>query len=179
MLRTMLAFGIPAGILVILPMSLMITGSEPGSTGHSYLAGYLVMFIALSLVFFGVRRYRVRALGGAIRFGPALGLGLGISAVAGIIYVIGWEITLAATDFAFVEDYATAAVEAKRASGAAPAEIARVATEMADFRRQYMDPWFRLPLTFVEIFPVGIVVSLVSAALLRNSRFLPARPSPA
>jgi hypothetical protein len=29
--------------------------------------------------------------------------------------------------------------------------------------------------TFVEIFPVGVIVSLVSAGLLRNSRFMPAR----
>jgi hypothetical protein len=30
-------------------------------------------------------------------------------------------------------------------------------------------------MTFVEIFPVGVLVSLVSVALLRNPRFLPAR----
>src|SRR3546814_12654255 len=34
---------------------------------------------------------------------------------------------------------------------------------------------FRLPMTFVEIFPVGVLVSLVSAAVLRNPRVLPAR----
>jgi len=30
-------------------------------------------------------------------------------------------------------------------------------------------------MTFIEIFPVGVLVSLVSAGLLRNSRFLPVR----
>ncbi len=39
----------------------------------------------------------------------------------------------------------------------------------------YAKPWYRMPMTFAEIFPVGILVSLVSAALLRNPRFLPAR----
>jgi hypothetical protein len=34
---------------------------------------------------------------------------------------------------------------------------------------------FRLPMTSVEIFPVGVVAPLVSAGLLRNNRFLPAR----
>jgi hypothetical protein len=30
-------------------------------------------------------------------------------------------------------------------------------------------------MTFAEIFPVGLLVSLASAGLLRNSHFLPAR----
>ena len=46
---------------------------------------------------------------------------------------------------------------------------------MDAFKIQYADPLFRLPMTFVEIFPVGVLVSLISAGLLRNRRFLPAR----
>jgi hypothetical protein len=177
MLALILAFGLAAGILVAVPMCLMVTHSEHGSAAQSYLVGYLTMMLALSLVFVGVKRYRDRVQGGVIRFWTALGMGLAISAVAGVVYVIGWEITLALTDYAFVDSYAAAAIEAKRASGAGPAEIAKVAAEMATFKLQYMNPWFRLPVTFVEIFPVGVVISLVSAGLLRNSRFLPARPA--
>ena len=54
-------------------------------------------------------------------------------------------------------------------------EIAAVIVQMDEFRRQYANPLFRLPVTFIEIFPVGLLISLISAALLRNSRFLPAR----
>jgi hypothetical protein len=46
---------------------------------------------------------------------------------------------------------------------------------MEAFKVQYANPMYRLPMTFVEIFPVGVLVSLVSAGLLRNSRFLPFR----
>jgi len=177
MLRTILAFGLAAGLLAAIPMCLMVTNSEHGSAAQSYLAGYLVMLVALSLVFVGVKRYRDNALGGVIRFAPALGMGLAISAVAGVIYVIGWEITLAVTDYAFMDSYAQAAIEARRASGGSAAEIAAVTAQMADFKVQYSKPWFRFAMTFVEIFPVGVLVSLISAALLRNSRFLPARPA--
>ena len=96
--------------------------------------------------------------------------------MAGVIYVIGWEITLAVTDFAFIDSYSTAAVEAARAKGASAADIAAIAAQMDEFRRQYANPFFRLPMTFIEIFPVGILISLISAALLRNSRFLPVTP---
>ncbi len=175
MSRIILIFGIAAGLIVAVPMCLMVANSEHGSAAQSYFAGYLVMVLALSLIFFGVKRLRDRELGGVIRFLPALLAGLGISTVASIIYVIGWEITLAATDFAFIDSYSTAAVEAARAKGASAADIAAIAAQMDEFRRQYANPFFRLPMTFIEIFPVGILISLVSAALLRNSRFLPAR----
>jgi hypothetical protein len=175
MTRIILIFGIAAGLIVTVPMDLMVTNSEHGSAAQSYFAGYLVMVLALSLIFFGVKRLRDRELGGVIRFVPALLAGLGISAVAGVIYVIGWEITLAVTDFAFIDSYSTAAVEAARARGASAADIAAVIAQMDEFRRQYANPFFRLPMTFIEIFPVGLLISLISAALLRNSRFLPAR----
>ncbi len=180
MSRIILIFGIAAGLLVAVPMCLMVANAEPGSAATSHFTGYLIMLLALSLVFFGVKRLRDRELGGVIRFFPALLAGLGISAVAGVIYVIGWEITLAATDFAFIDSYSASAVESARAKGASAAEIDEVVAQMDEFRRQYANPLFRMPVTFIEIFPVGLLVSLISAALLRNSRFLPARtPTPA
>jgi len=44
-----------------------------------------------------------------------------------------------------------------------------------DFAMMYANPLFRMPITFTEILPVGILVSLFPALLLRNSRFMPAR----
>ncbi len=175
MTRLILIYGIAAGLIVIVPMSLMLANAEHGSAATSHFTGYLIMLLALSLIFFGVKRRRDRDLGGVIRFVPALLAGLGISAVAGVVYVIGWEITLAVTDFAFVDSYSSSAVEAARAKGASAAEIQAVVAKMDEFRRQYADPFIRLPFTFIEIFPVGLLISLISAALLRNSRFLPAK----
>jgi hypothetical protein len=175
MSRIILIFGTIAGLIVAVPMCLLVANAEPGSAATSHFTGYLIMLLALSLVFVGVKRLRDRELGGVIRFVPALVAGLGISAVAGVIYVIGWEITLAVTDFAFIDSYSNAAIEAARAKGASASEVEAVAAKMNEFRQQYANPFFRLPVTFIEIFPVGLVVSLISAALLRNSRFLPAR----
>ena len=177
MSRTILVFGVIAGLVVAVPMCLMVANAEPGSAATSHFTGYLVMVLALSLIYFGVKRLRDREHGGAIRFVPALLAGLGISAVAGVIYVIGWEITLAVTDFAFIDSYSSAAIEAARARGASAADIEAIIVQMGEFRRQYENPFFRLPITFIEIFPVGVLISLISAALLRNPRFLPATPA--
>ena len=70
-------------------------------------------------------------------------------------------------------------VEQARASGADAQGMAAAAAQAAEFTEMYANPLFRVPMTFLEIFPVGILVSLMSAALLRNSRVLPARaPAP-
>ena len=60
--------------------------------------------------------------------------------------------------------------------GASAAEVAKVTVQMQAFKVQYASSLYRMPMTFVELFPVGVVISLIAAALLRNSRFLPARP---
>lgn len=171
MFRRILIFGLAAGAIVALPMFWLLVQFGEGSL----LTGYTIMLLALSLIFVGVKRHRDRALGGVIRFLPAFGMGLGISAVAGLVYVVGWEFTLAATDFRFIEDYSNAAIEAARARGASAAEVQAVVEEMNEFRQSYANPLVRLPMSFVEIFPVGLIISLVAAGLLRNSRFLPAR----
>ncbi len=175
MLRTILIFGLAAGLVVTLPMDVVIAGGAPGFASGSMLFGYAMMLLALSLVFVGVKRYRDRALGGVIRFLPALLMGLGISVVAGVIYTLGWEVTLAATHYTFADSYAAGMVHAAQAKGASPAAIARAVQAGNEFKAQYANPLYRLPMTFIEIFPVGVLVSLIAAGLLRNSRFLPAR----
>jgi len=42
-------------------------------------------------------------------------------------------------------------------------------------RTRYRNPLFRIPVTFSEIAPVGVLVSFVTAALLRNPRVLPTK----
>lgn len=177
MLRTILTYGLISGGIVAAAMFPLIVVGDPGSGdgSHSMVTGYALMLLALSLIFVAVKRRRDRVLGGVIRFLPALGLGLGISTVAAIVYVIGWEITMAATHYSFVETYSASMVEAARAKGASAAEIARIVADMETFRIQYANPLFRLPMTFIEIFPVGVLISIVTAALLRNSRFMPMR----
>jgi hypothetical protein len=135
------------------------------------------MIVALTAVFLGVKHYRDKVLGGVVRFVPALLVGLAISAVASVLYAIGWEISLAFTGFDFPSAYMHEMVEAARAKGASAAEIERITQEAAGFARLYANPLYRLPITFVEMFPIGVVIALISAALLSNSRFLPARAS--
>lgn len=171
MVRMILVYGVIAGAIAIGVMTIdMMLGV------HSLAIGYLVLFAALSLIFISIKRYRDDALGGVIRFGTAAALGLGIAAVASLVYVVGWEIYLWSTDYGFLGHYVAADIEAKRAAGASATELARLQSEGAAMVESYNGNLLvRILYTLAEVLPVGIVVALVSAALLRNSGFLPAR----
>jgi len=168
-----LIYGGIAGAIAISVLGASLAFDLPNHN-HSMLFGYLVMLTALSLIFVGVKRYRDVECGGVIRFGRAFAVGLGMAAVAAIIYVVGWEIYETATGWRFMPEYAGSIVEGMRAEGATPAAIAAAEAEMRGFAEIYSNPLLRVPMIFLEIFPVGLLVSLVSAAILRNPRVLPA-----
>ena len=176
MLNKILNYGLVAGAIVAVPTCLMTvtTGGHPPLVA-SMIVGYLTMLIAFSTIFVAVKRRRDSELGGIVRFWPAFALGLGISVVASVIYVAVWEAVQALAHLDFANSYARTVIAEQQAKGVSGAALAKVTAEMAAFRVQYADPLYRLPMTFIEIFPVGVLVSLVSAGLLSNRRFLAAR----
>jgi hypothetical protein len=177
MLRVILIYGIVGGLIVIAPMLWSAAGLPGGTLNGSVLYGYLIMLVALTSIFMGVKHYRDRALGGTIGFGIALLVGLGISAVASLLYVAGWEISLAMSKTDFAQSYARSLVNQAHARGATAQELQQVTAQAESFVRMYANPLYRTGMTFVEIFPVGMLVSLVSAGLLRFRALLPARSS--
>lgn len=175
MLRIALIYGTIAGVIVISVMTagIAMSGGEGGASSQAF--GYLIMLIALSLIFIGIKRHRDQNLGGVIKFGPAFGLGLAIAAVAGVFYVAGWEAYLASTDYAFIHEYTEGLIEKKRAEGVTGEELQKVVENMEAMVKNYANPLYRLPITFSEIFPVGLIIALISALILRNSKAFPAR----
>lgn len=177
MFRKILFWGTVAGLVVgvILFGTTVSMAGHPPSMGIGMLIGYTSMLLALSAIFVGVKRHRDEQLGGVIGFWPALGMGLGISLVAGVFYVLAWEAALAVTGMDYGAQWATHLIEERRAAGASAVELAKLTAEMAEFRAQYAQPLYRMPMTLTEILPVGLLVSLISAALLRRPDFMPLR----
>jgi hypothetical protein len=176
MFKSIAVFGAIAGLIVGIPLFLITTfaGKDIGG-GLGLLVGYTTMLVALSFVFVAVKRRRDADLGGVIGFWPALGLGLGISVVAGIFYVVAWEAALAVTHMDFAGEYARATIAQAQAKGISGEAMEQLRAQMDQFKAQYANPLYRVAETFAEIFPVGVIVSIISAALLCNRRFLPAR----
>jgi len=180
MFGTALRYGVISGafILGVIVLGIVLSrGHANGGFFSSEYFGYLVMLVALSTIFLAIRDYRNQQLGGVIKFLPALGLGLMIAAIAGIAYVVAWEIYLNATNYQFMNHYAAAMTERARAAGLTGAELQAKLAQIEEMRAGYSNPLIRLPMTFLEIFPVGVLIALISAAVLRNPKVLPARAS--
>lgn len=180
MFRYSIIYGSIIGVVVIALMASTLLFFGTDSAASTEIAGFAFMIAVLSLVFVGIKRYRDIEHGGVIKFTQGALVGTGIAVVAGLFYVISWEGVLYATDFAFVEEYSQSQIAVIRAEGLEPnveaARIAEIQASMASYRD---NPLFRLPITFIEIFPVGLVVALISAAILRSPKVLPAKTGPA
>jgi parvulin-like peptidyl-prolyl isomerase len=81
---------------------------------------------------------------------------------------VSWEIIFFNFMPDFAEKYAASVIQKMQASGASVAAVAAKQKEMSDFQRLYANPLINVGMTFLEIFPVGLIVTLVSAAILRR-----------
>ena len=172
MKKNILTYGIIAGVLV---SALMLTTVNyishcEGSVDYntSMLIGYASMLIALSLVYVGIRNYRDKYHGRVISFGKAFQVGILIVGVASTLYVIAWLVDyyLFVPDFA--DKYAANTIERLKAGGASQVEIDKQTKEMANFAKMYKNPFFNAMMTYAEILPVGLVVTLISSFILKR-----------
>ena len=169
MKRIVWTFGLIAGAIMALMMAVTIPFFEQvGDLGE--VIGYTTMVAAFLMVFFGIRSYRDEQLGGSIGFGRAFRVGILITLVASACYVTTWEILYHTVASDFTDKYTARQIEKARASGATEAAIAAKRQEMAKFAEMYSNPLYNVGMTFLEVFPVGLAVVLVSAGVLSRKR---------
>jgi hypothetical protein len=170
MKRVVLTFGLIAGAA----LSAMMVATAPfmDQIGFDYgaVVGYTSMVLGFLLVYFGIRSYRDNVGGGAITFGRGTAIGLSIVAIASVCYVATWEVVSHTMLKDFAERYAAHAMDAARRAGATAAELAKQEQDLAAFKTMYANPIARYALTFVEPLPVGILMTLVSAGVLRRGQ---------
>jgi hypothetical protein len=181
MRKVILIFGLIAGAIastfMIVLMSLWAQGYNTLESGE--LIGYASMVIALSMIFFGIKSYRDNHRRGAVTFGKGLQIGLLITLIASVIYAGTWDVYYRANpevQTTFMEQYTEHTLNKMRADGASEAEIEQQRAEMASMIEMYKNPFVRFGFTLMEIVPVGIIITLISAAILRRKEILPAQP---
>ncbi len=170
MRKIVLTYGLIAGAVMAAMMLLTLPFQDRIGFDKAAVIGYTTMVVAFLMVFFGVRSYRDQVADGSVSFGRAIAVGLSIVVVASICYVAAWELIyfFVAPDFA--DRYAAFAIEQARKAGASDAQIAARMHDMDEFRRMYRNPFANIALTFLEPLPIGALIALVSAVLLRRRR---------
>ncbi len=169
MRKIVITFGCIAGVILafMLLLSATVFKDNPEVSGNE-LFGYAMMVIALSTIFFGVKTYRDRHLQGKISFGKAFRMGLYITLIASALYVITWMVVSDVFYPDFIEDYAQHQLAELQAQGASAGEISATEAQMDKYRRMYSNPLLKAGITFTEIFPVGLIIALISAAIIRR-----------
>jgi hypothetical protein len=175
MKKVILIFGIIAGSIVSAMMFITMPMYDEGilNFDNGEIVGYTTMVIALSMVFFGIKSYRDNHADGAITFGQGFKVGILITLIACIMYVISWEICYHTIASDFSDKYSEYYIEKVKKKGGDEASVREATEYVNSFKEMYKNPFVRMGFTFLEIFPVGLVVTLISSALLRKKQFLP------
>lgn len=175
MTKIVLIFGLISGVISGALMWLLMSVVQLDGINFDYamIWGYATMIIALSLVFFGVKSYRDNH-GGRITFIKALQVGILISLISAVCYGVTWEIYYRSGRAGdFIQKYNAYYLDKMKNDGAPEAEVEKARVESEQFVELYDKFYVRFPFTVLEILPVGVIVTLVSAALLRKRELLP------
>ena len=171
MRKIVLTFGLIAGAVMSAMFLILIPFHDQIGFDNGMLVGYTSMVAAFLMVYFGVRRYRDQGAGGTITFARALGVGLAITVVASLFYVLMWQIVYHNFMPDYLDKYAAYTLEKERAAGATEAQLEAQRQEMAQFKEMYdTNPLINAAITILEPLPVGVLISLISAGVLRRGR---------
>lgn len=175
MKKVVVTYGLIAGAIVSALMYLTLPiGKEQADYSMGEALGYATMIIALSMVFFGIKSFRDKYLEGSITFLKAFLTGLYITVIASVMYCLAWEIYYQTSDKDFMAEYTASYIEQMKADGASDAEIEEMTLSMNEMAEYYKNPILRFLMTFfMEIFPVGLIISVISALILKRKDVLP------
>ena len=168
MKKIVLTFGLIAGAVISLLMGGSLLLADKIGSGHSMAIGYTIMVASFLLIYFGVRSYRDNDLAGQISFGRAFSCGILITLITCICYVAMWEVLYFNFMPHFMDGYFAAQIHKVESSGLDAGTIAAQVAAIQRSAQLYQNPLVNMAYTFIEPFPVGLIITVVSAAILRR-----------
>ena len=168
MKKTVLTFGLIAGLVISVLMGGSLLLADRIGTGHSMLLGYTMMVASFLFIYFGIRSYRDNVLPGQISFGRAFACGILITLVTTACYVVMWEVLYFNFMPHFMDSYFAAQVHKVQSAGLDSATTAAKVAAIQHSQQLYQNPLVNMAYTFMEPLPVGLLITLISAAVLRR-----------
>ena len=179
MKKIVLTFGLIAGVIISLLMNASLLLANKIGSGHSMLLGYTIMVASFLLIYFGIRSYRDNNLAGQISFGRAFACGILIALITTVCYVVTWEVLYFNFMPHFMDNYFAAQIHRVQSSGLDPATIAARVAAIESSQQLYQNPLVNMAYTFMEPLPVGLLITLISAAVLRRKTRVEPSTAPA
>jgi len=173
--KTILTFGLISGVISSVLMLCTVPFLHRIGNDRALILGYTSIVLSFLLVFFGIRSYRDNVADGHISFGKAFGIGLCITLISCMFYVATWEVLYHTVFPDFMDTYSASMISKAQASGASAQEVQAKIDEIQRMKVMYANPLYNVMMTFIEPFPIGLLITLISAAVLRKK----ARPDSA
>lgn len=173
MKKTVLTFGLISGAVSAATMLATLPFADRIGWEKGEVLGYTVIVLSALMVFFGVRSYRENVGRGRITFGRGLAVGILITLISSACYVGTWEVVYYKLMPNFADKYAAHMVERAKASGASQQKVDETEKQAKQFKQMYDNPAMNVAITFMEVFPIGLVVALMSAGILRKKEASP------
>jgi hypothetical protein len=168
MKKTILIFGLISGVLSSLMMLATLPFVDKIGFDKGEYVGYTALVLSFLLVFFGIRSYRDNVGNGQITFTKGFAVGILITLISCAFYVVTWEVLYFTVLHGFMDKYSAYMVEKAKASGASAAALQAQLQQLKKYKELYENPFFNAAMTFIEPFPVGLVITLISAAVLKK-----------
>ncbi|MFZ0305711.1 MAG: DUF4199 domain-containing protein [Terracidiphilus sp.] len=169
MKKTVLIFGLIAGVMIsVLMDGSLLVANKIGSGHNSMILGYTMMVASFMLIYFGIRSYRDNNLAGQISFARAFACGILIALITTVCYVATWEVIYFNFMPHFMDSYWAAQIHKIQTSGLDPATTAAQVAAIEHSQQLYQNPIVNMAYTFIEPLPVGLIITLISAAVLRR-----------
>ena len=168
MKKDVLKYGLLSGIALAILLALTVPFEHHTSARWGLAIGYTIMVLSFLMVFVGVKHYRDTECGGSITFGRALAAGVLMMLISCACYVVMWEALMATVEKNFAHEYTAVLVKRAQNSGLQGAALEAKITEARKFEATYSNPLYRMAMTLLEPLPVGIVMALVTAGILRR-----------
>jgi hypothetical protein len=137
---------------------------------NAMIFGYVNIILGSSMIYFAIASYK-KNNGGEISFGKAFKIGLFLALIAGAVYATIWLILINTVMSNFCEEVHKYTMDNLQKAHASAEKIAEAKKEM-DMVNYIMKnpPLLFLEAMFAECFPVGLLISLISAAILRTKK---------
>jgi len=168
MKKTILTFGLISGALSSLMMVATVPFLHKIGFNKGLVVGYTAIVLSFLLVFFGIRSYRDNVGNGQITFTKAFAVGISITLISCIFYVVTWEILYFNFLPDFMDKYGAHLMEKLKASGASAAAVQAQLEQIRKYKEMEDNPLLNAAMTFIEPFPIGLAITLISATVLRK-----------
>lgn len=144
--------------------------NNPERFESNEVVGYAAFILIFSLIFVGIKNYRDKYNNGVVTFGRAFKIGFFIALIASTMYTVVWlfEYYLFIPDF--MDKFSEHVLWDARQKGATAEELSKKTAEIARYKEWYKNPFLIVVMTYIEVLPIGTLVALISALILKRKK---------